>query len=121
MRAFGLIGKKLGHSFSKNYFAKKFEHEKIDDAQYDLYEIPSADELPNLIKKFDGRLIGLNVTIPYKEDVLPFLADIDPAAKKIGAVQQNVSEEKRQIPQLIGLSSKDSAEVVVDFYSRVSN
>ena len=86
MREFGLIGKKLGHSFSKNYFAKKFENEGISDSQYDLYEIPSAENLPDLISKFNGRLEGLNVTIPYKEDVLPLLSDIDPTAKEIGAV-----------------------------------
>ena len=86
MREFGLIGKKLGHSFSKNYFSKKFEKESIEDSRYDLYELSSAEELPALISKFNGDLEGLNVTIPYKEDVLPFLEDIDKAAKEIGAV-----------------------------------
>lgn len=86
MKEFGLIGKKLGHSFSKNYFSEKFDKENITDSNYELYELSSADELPNLIERFKGKLKGLNVTIPYKEDVLPFLSDIDPAAKAIGAV-----------------------------------
>ena len=62
MKEFGLIGKKLGHSFSKNYFSEKFTKEGITDSKYDLYELTSANELPQLIAKFDGRLKGLNVT-----------------------------------------------------------
>ncbi len=86
MQAFGLIGKKLGHSFSKNFFSEKFKTEDITNSKYELYEIASVEELPTLIKKFNGNLKGLNVTIPYKEDVIALLDEIDPAAKKIGAV-----------------------------------
>jgi shikimate dehydrogenase len=85
MRLFGLIGYPLGHSFSKKYFSKKFEEEQIGDAQYELFEITSIDELPGLFHKFPG-LRGLNVTVPYKKVVIPYLDDIDPAAARIGAV-----------------------------------
>jgi shikimate dehydrogenase len=86
MKKFGLIGKTLSHSFSKNYFGDKFEKENITDAQYDLYELADCKELFNLISENKQDLRGLNVTIPYKQDVLPYLKEIDPAAKKIGAV-----------------------------------
>jgi shikimate dehydrogenase len=86
MKKFGLIGKTLSHSFSKNYFGEKFEKENITDAQYDLYELANSKDLLGLIDKNKGSLKGLNVTIPYKQEVLPFLKDIDPAAEKIGAV-----------------------------------
>ena len=86
MQEFGLIGKKLGHSFSKNYFSEKFETEDITNSKYELYELVSVEELPSLIKKSNGNLKGLNVTIPYKEDVIALLDEIDPAAKKIGAI-----------------------------------
>ena len=72
MRRFGLIGKKLKHSFSKNYFTKKFENENISDCSYELFELSTIEEFPELIKKTPG-LQGLNITIPYKEDVIKFL------------------------------------------------
>ena len=86
MEEFGLIGKKLAHSFSKNYFSEKFKTEGITNSKYELHELTSVQELPKLIEKFNGDLRGLNVTIPYKEDVIPLLNEIDSAAKKIGAV-----------------------------------
>ncbi len=86
MKKFGLIGKTLSHSFSKNYFEEKFEKENITGAQYDLYEMPDIVDLLDLIKESKGQLKGLNVTIPYKQDVLPYLKEIDPSAEKIGAV-----------------------------------
>lgn len=85
MRKFGLIGKKLGHSFSKKYFTAKFEREGIVDAQYDLYELERIDELQALLKR-EPELVGLNVTIPYKEEVIPLLDELDNAAARIGAV-----------------------------------
>lgn len=85
MRKFGLIGYPLSHSFSKKYFSEKFEKEGINDAQYELYPIPSIEELPSLLKD-NPDLVGLNVTIPYKQQVIPFLDEIDEKAKAIGAV-----------------------------------
>lgn len=85
MRKFGLIGYPLSHSFSKKYFSEKFEAERITDAVYELYPIASIDELPQLLKS-NPELIGMNVTIPYKQQVIPFLDEIDPKAEAIGAV-----------------------------------
>ncbi|MCC9168183.1 shikimate dehydrogenase family protein [Pontibacter harenae] len=85
MRTFGLIGKKLGHSFSKRYFSEKFQREGITDAHYELYELPGIDELPVLLAK-EPTLVGLNVTVPYKEVVIPFLDKLSDAAAQIGAV-----------------------------------
>ena len=85
MKYYGLIGYPLTHSFSKKYFSDKFIQEGIAESQYDLYEMPALDTLPTLLKK-EG-LIGLNVTIPYKKDVLPFLDELDDeSAERIGAV-----------------------------------
>jgi shikimate dehydrogenase len=85
MRKFGLIGKKLGHSFSKQYFTAKFEKESIADATYELYELASITEFPQLLKS-DPELVGLNVTVPYKEAVIPYLNELDETAAGIGAV-----------------------------------
>lgn len=84
MRQFGLIGYPLSHSFSGNYFKKKFEQEGIDDSSYKLYPIPSITELKLLLEK-EVNLRGLNVTIPYKESVLPFLDEVSTAVGEIGA------------------------------------
>lgn len=85
MRRFGLIGKTLKHSFSKKYFTSKFEHERINNAQYDLYELEHIDRFPILLKN-TSQLEGLNVTIPYKKEVMPFLDRLDSSAEKVGAV-----------------------------------
>lgn len=85
MRKFGLIGYPLSHSFSKKYFSEKFEKEGIQDTQYELYPLETIEELPLLIKATPD-LIGLNITIPYKEQVIPFLDELDEKAQTIGAV-----------------------------------
>lgn len=85
MRKFGLIGKKLGHSFSKKYFTEKFGQEGIQDAVYDLYELAAIDQFPDLLKA-NPEIVGLNVTVPYKETVIPYLDKLDEAAARIGAV-----------------------------------
>lgn len=85
MRKFGLIGKKLGHSFSKKYFTEKFEQNGILDAVYDLYELSTIDQLPELLEA-NPELVGLNVTVPYKEVVIPYLDKLDKTAARIGAV-----------------------------------
>lgn len=96
MRRFGLIGYPLGHSFSKKYFADKFEKEQITDCEYELYQLESIDELPALVKSVKG-LVGLNVTIPYKEQVLKYLDEIDPKAESIGAVNTIKVQGKKLI------------------------
>ncbi|MDB5252312.1 MAG: shikimate dehydrogenase [Flaviaesturariibacter sp.] len=84
MRLYGLIGKSLTHSFSKGYFTEKFAAEGITDCRYESFEITSIDELPALLEA-NPDLCGLNVTIPYKELVLPFLHDRSEEVKAIGA------------------------------------
>ena len=84
MDKYGLIGYPLGHSFSISYFNQKFADEGIN-AKYENFEIPTIDELPEIIDR-NPNLKGLNVTIPYKEKVIPFLDSISPEARAIGAV-----------------------------------
>lgn len=86
MKLYGLIGKTLKHSFSKQYFTDKFQRENIAESQYELFELTSASLLSELLAQ-QPALVGLNVTIPYKQDVFPLLDAIDPAsAGRIGAV-----------------------------------
>lgn len=83
MERFGLIGYPLTHSFSKKFFTEKFIREEIE-AIYELYPIASIDELEQLIAN-ERDLRGLNVTIPYKRQVIQFLNIINDAVKEIGA------------------------------------
>ena len=84
MRQFGLIGYPLSHSFSKKYFAEKFEREGLNNCIYENYPIPSINELTALLKDYPS-LEGLNVTIPYKEQVIPFLSARSAVVEKINA------------------------------------
>ena len=92
MKKYGLIGYPLGHSFSRNFFNEKFESEGID-AEYVNFEIPAIDDFPKVIDE-NPDIQGLNVTIPYKEKVIPLLDDLDEDARGIGAV--NVIKFVRQ-------------------------
>lgn len=85
MRKFGLIGFPLGHSFSKQYFAKKFINESIPDCSYENYELEKLLLLKDLVSK-DHELFGLNVTIPYKTEVFKYLDYYDNEAAEVGAV-----------------------------------
>lgn len=80
----GLIGYPLSHSFSKGYFSEKFKKENIPHHQYETYPIEKIELVENLMNN-EG-LSGLNVTIPYKEVVIPFLNELDDTAQEIGAV-----------------------------------
>ncbi len=84
MDKYGLIGYPLGHSFSKDFFHEKFGKEGID-AEYLNFEIPDIGCFPDIITGNPG-LHGLNVTIPYKEQVIPFLDELSEEAHEIGAV-----------------------------------
>jgi shikimate dehydrogenase len=86
MNAYALIGYPLGHSFSKKYFTEKFEKMGLSGThQYKLFELPNIQELPQLLKN-EPNLKGLNVTIPHKQAVMPFLDGLDASAEKVGAV-----------------------------------
>lgn len=100
MRTFGLIGNPLGHSHSKVYFTNKFVRENID-AQYAMFPLESIEAFPALIEN-NKELVGLNVTIPYKISILPYLDEVDTNAKVIGAVNTINIERKRNTVKLIG-------------------
>ena len=85
MKLLGLIGFPLSHSFSEKYFAEKFRHEHIEGFSYRNFPIENIESLKNLLNE-KKELTGLNVTIPYKEQVLTHLDEIDDEAKKVGAV-----------------------------------
>jgi shikimate dehydrogenase len=84
MKRFGLIGKTLKHSFSKTYFAKKFAEEGIRDCTYENFELSSIEEFPSVVAD-NPELRGLNVTIPYKEEVIRFLNFKNDIVEGIGA------------------------------------
>jgi shikimate dehydrogenase len=84
MKRYGLIGYPLTHSFSKRYFTEKFEGEKINST-YENFEIDTIEKFPEIIKN-NPEIIGLNVTIPYKEKVIPYLDELNDSAREIGAV-----------------------------------
>ncbi len=83
IRNFGLIGFPLSHSFSPGYFSAKFKREEIENCSYDLYPLEDISMVERLM---NSGLQGLNVTIPYKEKVIPYLSDLSEEAKAIGAV-----------------------------------
>jgi shikimate dehydrogenase len=85
MKIYGLIGYPLGHSFSAGYFAAKFEKEKIKNCIYKNFSIDNISKLPGIITETPD-LNGLNVTIPYKEQVIKYLDEIDPEANEVGAI-----------------------------------
>ena len=83
-KIYGLIGYPLMHSFSQTFFNQKFKSEKIN-ARYINFEIPDIGDLMEVFAEHPN-LAGLNVTIPYKQQVMAYLNDIDPVAQRIGAV-----------------------------------
>ncbi|MEY3186832.1 MAG: hypothetical protein RL675_656, partial [Bacteroidota bacterium] len=84
MTKYGLIGYPLSHSFSKKYFTEKFERESIQDHEYELFPIGQISQLPSLLQT-ETTLKGLNVTIPYKEQVIPYLDELTEVVKEIQA------------------------------------
>lgn len=122
MARYGLIGRSLGHSFSQRYFTDKFTREGREADRYDLFELDTIAEFPALLRDTPG-LRGLNVTIPYKREVMPLLTRLDPVAAAVGAVNTIVVHEdgtttghntdvegfrKTLAPFLDGLRKRDS-------------
>src|SRR5690554_5453732 len=101
MNTYGLIGKNIDYSFSKNYFNNKFKREGIENAQYVNFDIDNIGELNNIFKQKNQ---GYNVTIPYKEAVIPYLDALDTHAKEIGAVN-TIQVHKHQKKALIPIGS----------------
>lgn len=93
----GLIGKNISYSFSRDYFNKKFETEKIKNVSYENFDIESINSFPLLVKNTEN-IKGFNVTIPYKETIIPYLDALDETANKIGAVNTiKITNEKKLI------------------------
>nr|WP_288932893.1 shikimate dehydrogenase [uncultured Allomuricauda sp.] len=84
MNRYGLLGKNISYSFSQGYFTQKFKGLGLTDHSYENFDIQNIGELKNVLAQND--LKGLNVTIPYKQDVIPYLDELDAKAEKIGAV-----------------------------------
>ena len=93
MKVYGLVGKSLQHSFSSNFFSDYFVNENIF-AKYQNFEIKAVEHIQSV---FDLKPAGLNVTIPYKESVLPYLDELDPLARTIGAVNTIVFDGNHKI------------------------
>lgn len=85
MKTYGLLGFPLGHSFSKKYFTEKFENLGMKDSEYLNFEIDNIEKFPEIFKQ-NSEIYGLNCTIPYKQQVMTYLDEIDEEAKNVGAV-----------------------------------
>lgn len=94
MRKFGLVGKNISYSFSKNYFTQKFLELDLKDCEYHNFDIKSIEEFPIILTH---NIKGLNVTIPYKEEVMDYLDELDEVAKEIGAVNTIKFVKKDQL------------------------
>jgi shikimate dehydrogenase len=105
VKVLGLIGKSLKHSFSKSFFEEKFRKLRIaDEYQFINYEINKISQIFTLIEENTG-LLGFNVTIPYKSEILPYLTRIEPEARKIGAVNTVRIDRSGNIPTLSGYNT----------------
>lgn len=85
-KTFGLVGKKISYSFSKGYFTDKFLNKGLTNHEYLNFDLESIQDFSKVIQKFHSTLKGVNVTIPYKQEIFKFLDDIDNTAKEVGAV-----------------------------------
>jgi len=83
-QAFGLLGKNISYSFSKKYFEEKFRKLFLKNHSYDFFDIADIEGLKTIVEH--QNLAGMNVTIPYKQAVIPFLDELSDEARKIGAV-----------------------------------
>jgi shikimate dehydrogenase len=82
---YGLVGRNISYSFSRGYFLKKFEALGLHDRSYENFDLPQIDTFTEMIKT-QTDIRGLNVTIPYKEAIIPYLDELDATARKVGAV-----------------------------------
>ena len=93
-KIYGLIGRNIDYSFSAKYFSEKFKAEKIIDCEYKNFDLAKIEDFNNLeISKING----LNVTIPYKEKIIPYLDKIDKSASEIGAVNTIAKKNNKLI------------------------
>lgn len=83
---FGLLGRNISYSFSKNYFTQKFSKLNLKNHSYMNFDIQTIDDFPSILNDQIENLKGINVTIPYKQEIFRYLDEVDTDAKKIGAV-----------------------------------
>ena len=95
MKQFGLIGRNISYSFSKSYFADKFKNENIVGSSYDVFDLQQIEEVEKVFEK--DNLVGFNVTIPYKQDIIPYLDQLSPEAEAIGAVNTVLIKDGKRI------------------------
>ena len=95
VKKYGLVGRNINYSFSKNYFREKFKKENLINSNYKNFDLKKIDDFEKLIKEND--LLGLNVTIPYKRSIIKYLDEIDEIAKKINAVNTLIFDKKKGI------------------------
>jgi shikimate dehydrogenase len=86
IKRFGLVGKNISYSFSRGYFSEKFEELNLTNHVYQNFDLNEIEDFPEVFVKHSEELIGMNVTIPYKEKVGAYLDEIDEDAKQIGAI-----------------------------------
>ncbi|MEE1884591.1 shikimate dehydrogenase family protein [Pedobacter flavus] len=103
-KKYGLIGFPLSHSFSKKYFEKKFSENSLKDFSYDSFEMERLNNFNNFLN-LHPNLFGFNVTIPHKENIIPFLDTIDNAALKIGAVNCVKVKKINGVRKLLGFNT----------------
>lgn len=103
MKIYGLIGKKIGHSYSALFFNSKFEKEGID-SEYRLFPLPEISNFPELISS-NPDIAGLNVTVPYKQEIIPYLSGLSEEAREIGAVNVIKFIRKGEKQDFIGYNS----------------
>jgi shikimate dehydrogenase len=95
-KKYGLVGKNISYSFSKKHFTEKFAAYHFDNCEYLNFDITSVKEFPEILSKTKG-LRGLNVTIPYKEEIIPYLDSLSKNAKKIGSVNTIVINKQKEL------------------------
>jgi shikimate dehydrogenase len=121
-RIFGLIGKSLSHSYSQHYFAEKFSQNNITDAEYRLFSLARIQEIKELLAL--PSLLGFNVTVPYKTEIIPFLDELDAVSQEVGAVNCVVKQNNRWVgynTDVIGFENVLQKIEVQEFNSSVNS
>jgi shikimate dehydrogenase len=85
-KKYGLIGKNLSYSFSKKYFTEKFKNLGLNNYSYENFDLQTIEEFPSMLESVIDQIQGFNVTIPYKQEIIEYLDEIDEEANSIGAV-----------------------------------
>ena len=111
-KQFGLIGRNIDYSFSRNYFTKKFSAiETLSNYEYVNFDIESVEEVTSIFKQ--KNIYGLNVTIPYKESIIKYLDELDNIAFEIGSVNTICYEDKKDYISYNDLNKKIFSDPVL--------